>query len=80
MYIYANNANICIHIYLSISVLCVYIIYVCLCIYMHTCIHNIGKLTYIYLIHIYRERYIDICIHENIQVTIKTSDFMLQNK
>ena len=37
---------------------------------------------YIYIIHIciYRERYVDICIHEIIRVTIKTSDFTLQNK
>ena len=48
----------------------IYIICVCLCLYIHICIYN----TYIC---IYTDRYIyvDICIHEIIQVTIKKSDF-----
>ena len=35
---------------------------------------------YIYIIYIciYIERHVDICIHEIIRVTIKTSDFTLQ--
>ena len=37
--------------------------------------------TYMYIyVYIYIDRYIDICIHEITQGTIKTPDFTLQNK
>ena len=57
--------------------------------YIHTYMYinySYIHIPYIYIIYIYiyiciyRERYVDICIHEIIRVTIKTSDFTLQNK
>ena len=62
-----------------------YIYHICVFMYIiHTCIYNIDIYTYIYIIHIYvyieRKIHVDICIHEIIQVTMKTSDFTLQNK
>ena len=52
---------------------------VCTCIYLHVCIYNIGIYEYIYIIHVnvYREICIDICIHEIIYVTIKTSRYKI---
>ena len=53
----------------------IYIIYERICIYLLVCINNIGIYPYIYIIYIntYIEIYVDICIHEIIQVAIKTS-------
>ena len=52
--------------------------------YIHRRMYNIGIYTEIYIIctYVYIERdiHVDICIHEIIKVTIKTSDFTLQNK
>ena len=48
-------------------------------IYLHVCIYNIGIYAYIYIIHIhvYIEIYVDICIEEIIEVTIKTSRYKI---
>ena len=77
MYKYPNNVNMCVRIYLCTSIymcnLYIYISYICICIYLSTCIYDIGIYAYIYIIHIYVyiEIYVDICMNENIQVTIK---------
>ena len=55
MYIYANHVNIYIPIYLSISILCIYIYHICMFRYVSRYIHIDIYNTYIC---IYRERYV----------------------
>ena len=48
--------------------------------YIYTYMHIKYRYTHIHIYNTYIERDVDMCIHGIIQVTIKTSDFMLQNK